>query len=212
MATAERILRQMAIASSGETLDYLNFKKMLSRENLTREQLGPLGLRLELLESYLDVSSTSRRSDPGSLLDVETGTLTIIDLTDPFVDPATACIIFDICLSLAQEYRCSSGLVVALDEAHRYMLTSLASSGLTNKLLDTIRMQRHNATRVIIATQEPTISEKLVDFCSVSVIHRFTSPAWFTVLRAYLGPASRTGASEWNDRNIFQHIMDLSVG
>jgi DNA helicase HerA-like ATPase len=211
MSVILRLLRQLAI-STGGSFDYLAFKKLLEKERLTKDQLGPLNLRLELLESYLDLSPASRKASSGSLLNLKAGTLTIVDLTDPFVDPATACILFDICLSLVKEHRSSGGLVVALDEAHRYMTASLASSGFTERLLGTIREQRHNATRVIIATQEPTVSEKLLDLCSVSIIHRFTSPAWFSALQHHLGAASQVGTSDLNKQDIFKHIMDLSVG
>jgi hypothetical protein len=212
MATVEKILRQMAIASNGQGFDYFAFKKSLSVADFTREQRGPLGLRLELLESYLDLSGRKGDKTKDSIWEIQAGTLTIVDLTDPFVDPATACILFNICLGLAEEQRTSGGLVVALDEAHRYLTTSLTSSTFTAKLLDTIRMQRHNATRVIIATQEPTVSPTLLDLCSVSIIHRFTSPSWFTALRGHLSAASEACSSHWHGRDMFQHIVDLSVG
>jgi hypothetical protein len=212
MATVEKILRQMAIASNGQGFDYFAFKKFLSAADFTPHQRGPLGLRLELLESYLDLSGRSGSQTKDSIWEIKAGTLTIVDLTDPFVDPTTACILFNICLGLAEEQRTSGGLVVALDEAHRYLTTSLTSSNFTAKLLDTIRMQRHNATRVIIATQEPTVSPTLLDLCSVSIIHRFTSPSWFTALRGHLSAATEACVSQWHGRDMFQHIVDLSVG
>jgi hypothetical protein len=53
-------------------------------------------------------------------------------------------------------------------------------------LVQVIRQQRHLATRVLIATQEPTISPKLLDLCNVAVVHQFQSPAWHSVLTSHL--------------------------
>ena len=47
------------------------------------------------------------------------GSLTIVDLSCPFVDESAACSMFNICLALFLEDRGASGRVVALDEAHK---------------------------------------------------------------------------------------------
>jgi hypothetical protein len=85
------------------------------------------------------------------------------------------------------------GRVVALDEAHKYMTDSQECAALTEALLATIRLQRHLGARVIISTQEPTISPKLLDLCSVTVVHRFTSPDWLNALRKHLAGVSAGG-------------------
>lgn len=169
-------------------------------------------MRLELLESFLDLAAPQRQDYAKSLLDVESGTLTVIDLSDPFMDPATACVLFDTCLGLVKQQRESDGLIVALDESHKYMTTSLAASGFTDSLLETIREQRHNATRVVVATQEPTISEKLLDLFSVSIVHRFTSPAWFAAVQNHLSAAAKVGRSATEQQKTFSDIMNLELG
>jgi hypothetical protein len=93
------------------------------------------------------------------------------------------------CLSLFLEQSTSIGRVVALDEAHKYMTDSAECQALTESLLSTIRLQRHLATRIIISTQEPTISPKLLDLCSVTIVHRFTSPDWLETLKRHLAGA-----------------------
>jgi hypothetical protein len=213
MSVALRVLRHMAMEAGGESFNYNAFKAALGREDLTKEQSGPLKMRLELLESFLDSEkeSSSMRSSR-SQFDIESGTLTIVDLTDPFMDPATVCILFDICLSIFKRRRPLCGIVVALDEAHKYMTSSLAASNFTERLLGTVREQRHNATRVIIATQEPTISEKLLDLCTVSIVHHFTSPAWFTSIRNHIGGASGFALSPSEQDTMFTKILDLDVG
>lgn len=158
---------------------------------------------------------------------VENGTLTIVDLSDPFVDAGTACVLFDICLGViikthkeaVTANRISPGLIITLDEAHKFLDKNIPSAEIfTNSLLTTIREQRHNAARVIIATQEPTISEKLLDLCSISVVHRFSSPAWFTTLCGHLGGASSLTSENAEDKaavkkeELFKQIVALQTG
>ena len=47
------------------------------------------------------------------------GSLTIVDLSCPFVDESAACAMFNICLALFLEDRKEAGRIVALDEAHK---------------------------------------------------------------------------------------------
>lgn len=77
-----------------------------------------------------------------------------------------------------------------------------------------MRQQRHLATRVVIATQEPTISPVLLDLCNVTIIHRFTSPAWFRAIKAHIAGAHRDGpAAEDNPgRDLFRQIVHLGTG
>lgn len=101
-----------------------------------------------------------------------------------------ACSLFNICLSLFLEQKTTIGRVVAVDEAHKYIKDSSESQTLTNSLLETIRLQRHLGVRVFISTQEPTVSTKLLDLCSMTVVHRFTSPDWLRTLRSHLAGVS----------------------
>lgn len=160
---------------------------------------------------------------PGDCITVEKGTLTIIDLSGDFVDPATACTLFDICLSVIlkrhQAKKISTGLIIALDEAHKYLDKAIPSAQrFTDSLLTTIREQRHNTARVIIATQEPNIAGSLLDLCSVSIVHRFTSPAWFAAIRDHLGGVSKMVKSEEDEEknanraDLFRRILALEVG
>jgi DNA helicase HerA-like ATPase len=90
------------------------------------------------------------------------------------------------------------------------MTDTPASNALTDSLLGVIRQQRHYGVRVIISTQEPTISPRLIDLCSMTVIHRFSSPEWFSVLRRHI--------SIFDDSNsgkavgLFQKIVSLKTG
>lgn len=107
-----------------------------------------------------------------------------------------ACALFTICLSLFLEQETEIGRVVALDEAHKYMTDSAECAQLTESLLSTIRLQRHLAARIFISTQEPTISPKLLDLCSITIVHPFTSPDWLKTLKGHLAGASELARAE----------------
>ena len=99
------------------------------------------------------------------------------------------------------------------------MTSTEAATSFTNKLLSVIRLQRHLATRVIISTQEPTISPRLLDLCTVTIVHRFTSPEWFRALRGHLAgidvvdeTGAAAGAKQRDARSIFVEIVELEPG
>jgi hypothetical protein len=83
---------------------------------------------------------------------------------------------------------------------------------LTECFLTVIRQQRHYGTRVIISTQEPTISPRLIDLCSITIIHRFFSPEWFAVLRRHIIVAAEQGGADGEMVKLFQKISSLRTG
>jgi hypothetical protein len=110
-------VRDKSIAT-GNMIDfnYIAFKRTLDEQGFTDKQNGPLNMRLALLDSFINTTSRLGRD----VLVGEPGSLTIIDLTDPVVDADSACVLFDICLSIfISQTRCAK--IVALDEAHNYM-------------------------------------------------------------------------------------------
>jgi hypothetical protein len=96
------------------------------------------------------------------------------------------------------------------------MSASAEAGTLTNTLLSSIRLQRHLGTRVFISTQEPTISPKLLDLCSITIVHRFTSPDWLRELRSHLAALDNDeedpGKSKLKLINIFNQIVKLRTG
>ncbi|KAI4849370.1 hypothetical protein E4T44_03391 [Aureobasidium sp. EXF-8845] len=210
MEVIMRILREMAI--TGVPFSYSIFKANLDNEGLQPAQKVMMNMRLNLLESFLDpscIKTTSRTSSRAiDLFTTSPGTLTIVDLSDPFLDSSTTCTLFSILLDVFHAARPTSGLLVCLDEAHKFMKNTPAAETFTENLLTVIREQRHNACRIVIATQEPTISPKLLDLCSMTFVHRFTSPDWLKTLRGHLAGASDlvTAAS------LFEKIIELDVG
>lgn len=212
-----QILRQMAYdnekTEDDSPFSYTTFRRLLANASarFTPQQSNPMKFRLNLLESYM-VDDPTRNNDGSKLFDLQPGSLTIVDLSDQFVDAATVCVLFDICLSLVEENAPSAGLVIALDEAHKYLNATVAAGNFTERLTTTIREQRHNSTRVIIATQEPTLSAKLLDLCSVSIIHRFSSPAWFETIKAHIGGASSLLTTAEQQKQLMENIVCLNTG
>lgn len=220
MAVVTRILKELRIKDQqtpGAHFNYRVFRQMLDKEDLTDHQRVPLDQRLDNLESFM-----AMKRQPGNDWTPRAGQLTIVDLSCPCITPEGACQLFNICLSLFLEQDKGIGRVVALDEAHKYMNDSGDSAALTDSLLSTIRLQRHLAARIIISTQEPTISPKLLDLCSVTIVHRFTSPEWLRALQKHLAGVSDvsgtvqakndSGIGGDHSRSLFAQIVQLRVG
>ncbi|KAI1388151.1 uncharacterized protein F4822DRAFT_303706 [Hypoxylon trugodes] len=229
MHVIQRILREMRIdqQNAGSNFEYADFKRRLEYERLTPDQMRPLTQRLETLESFM-ASPTSRlrsqsawmsRKDTPKPGDTdwtpEAGQLIIVDLSCPCVTSTMACSLFNICLSIFLEQESSIGRVIALDEAHKYMGDTAECETLTNNLLSAIRLQRHLGARIIISTQEPTISPKLLDLCSITIVHRFTSPSWLGILTKHLAGISAlskvTKSNTTNQRDRQQDRNEVST-
>jgi hypothetical protein len=102
-------------------LDYLSFQDRLKEQGFTRVQEGALQLRLSSLESFL--ADTAQPRDAAASLNNTfnsvQGTLTIVDLSCPFVNQNDACALFSICLGIFMESRGQFGRLLAMDEAHK---------------------------------------------------------------------------------------------
>jgi len=156
-------------------------------------------LRLDLLDAFIHPSAPDIQSY------FTAGGLVLVDLTDPFLDSLTAAVLFDIVLGAFTQWQTLCGKLVVLDEAHKYLVNS-DSARLTQSISNIIRLQRHLATRVIIATQEPTvIPATILDLSSTIICHRFSSPAWCTHLARHVSTSSES--ADW-----YQQVMLLGTG
>ncbi|KAI0773976.1 hypothetical protein C8Q74DRAFT_1448046 [Fomes fomentarius] len=216
---AQAILSMMAVGSSEsaplymhsilsilrELGDNFTYKEFLSRTELAKrsmnpQQRGSLDQRLSLLASFVD-SANPRK---GPLF--RSGRVTIIDLSDPFIDPSSACSLFEIITRLFVRADIPSGKVLVTDEAHKYLSANHGDSGLTKALTSIIRQQRHLAMRVIISTQEPTaVPPVLIDLCSIAIFHRFSSPAWWEAV-------ARRVCADVSNTEGFGHVVKLKTG
>ncbi|KAM6489278.1 hypothetical protein JOM56_015179 [Amanita muscaria] len=159
----------------GEDFTLAKFQSELKkrRKTFNPAQLAHLEQRMALLTSFLATVPQQKRFSAGRL--------TIIDLSDPFVDSNSACNIFEVVVRSFVRAEVNTGKVLLVDEAHKYLSSSAdGSTGLTKSLLTLIREQRHFAMRVLVSTQEPTVIPPVIlDLCSVMVLHRFSSPRWW---------------------------------
>ncbi|KAJ3573337.1 hypothetical protein NP233_g2498 [Leucocoprinus birnbaumii] len=191
----------------GENFTFQAFKNELLdlKSDLNPFQKGSLDQRLALLYSFLgSTSSKSKFSRPARFAK---GQLTIIDLSDPFIDADSACGIFNIICRLFTRVELDAGKVLVIDEAHKYLsLRKGGSSELTQRILSIIRQQRHLGMRVIISTQEPTILPPvIVDLCTVVILHRFQSPAWWEHIVKHVSADFTTG-------DAFDRVVRLQTG
>ncbi|KAI3286486.1 hypothetical protein DTO002I6_8157 [Penicillium roqueforti] len=217
--TVQRILREMRLLQqmAGSQFDYKDFKKRILSTGLLPGQLEPLRQRLDTLESFMAPQQTApnnqargkkaKSQGAGSNWTPKASQLTIVDLSCPCISPDTACSLFNVCLGIFMEQDTNIGRIVALDEAHKvcvlhalglaiaadyfkYMKDSVEAGNFTDNLLSTVRLQRHLGARILISTQEPTISSDLLSLCSVTIVHRFSSPAWIRALQGHVAGAA----------------------
>ncbi|EAA62424.1 hypothetical protein AN5243.2 [Aspergillus nidulans FGSC A4] len=171
--TVQRVLREMRLLQqvSGGRFDYQDFKKRIFDSDLLPSQQQPVRQRLDILESFMPsqqiIASTSKKGKK-AVNDAGTSWSPKVFL----------------------EQDTNVGRVVALDEAHKYMKDSAEAQIFTETLLSSVRLQRHLATRIVISTQEPTISADLLSLCSVTIVHRFSSPAWLRALQHHVAAAA----------------------
>lgn len=103
----------------------------------------------------------------------------------------------------------------------QYMKDSVEAQSFTETLLSTVRLQRHLGARIFVSTQEPTISSDLLSLCSITIVHRFSSPAWLHALQGHIaaaafGAQSNKGTTEDGEVTskyaLFHKIVRLRVG
>src|SRR5436190_4759224 len=104
----------MAEESQGHRgLNFEEFKLRLLGERFVKGQQAPLQMRLRLLESFLEKEPStpygkrpvSSKEPEDDVWDFKRGSLTIVDLSCPFVDESDACALFNICLGIFLEGR-----------------------------------------------------------------------------------------------------------
>ena len=65
----------------------------------------------------------TKKSRADEIWKLSQGSLTIIDLSYPFVGPDDACALFNICMSLVLKDRHESGRILAFDKAHKVIIS-----------------------------------------------------------------------------------------
>ena len=123
-----------------EGLNYRDFKDRLLLEDFNEGQRAMLYTRLQLLESFMfprqgikwlneDDAQERAKIAKAGIWAFKPGSLTIVDLSCPFVDESAACAMFNICLAIFLEDRLKASRIVALDEAHKVRITLCVKQG-----------------------------------------------------------------------------------
>ncbi|KAF7981662.1 hypothetical protein HWV62_32782 [Athelia sp. TMB] len=192
----------------GEDYTYAKFRDSLNvkKTKWNPAQLSGLEQRLALLESFLAKKVFTKKSQFSKSPRFAPGQITIVDLSDPFIDAGSACGLFEIITRLFVRANVDTGKVLVVDEAHKYLVNNDSAAGLTGTLLELTREQRHLAMRVIISTQEPTvIPPTLLDLCTVAIMHRFSSPAWWKALSVHV-------SADISSDSAFDKVVRLQTG
>ena len=117
-----QVVHQILRSMGNEKFSYKKFKEALAQKSceFTAQQQAPLNLRIQLLESILLECQKEMGGASGSVKQhFKPGVITIVDLTDPFLNAASASALFDIALSLYLETEIRTGKLLVLDEAHK---------------------------------------------------------------------------------------------
>lgn len=162
----------------GLTLD--DFRREIQAAELTPNVRRLAEDRLNLAAPYVD--DTARLADL-----LRPGRTVIVDLRDEWVEKDEALGLFVVMLrifaSAKYEGRSFNKLVV-FDEAHKY----ITDSELVGQVVETIREMRHQATSVVIASQDPlSVPRAVIELTSILLLHRMTSPQWLKHLKSAIG-------------------------
>jgi len=108
----------------------------------------------------------------------------IVDLRDEWVEKEEALGLFVVMMKIFATSKFQErefNKLVVFDEAHKY----ITESDLIGQVVETIREMRHQATSVLIASQDPlSVPRAVIELTSVLVLHRMTSPQWLKHLKS----------------------------
>lgn len=132
--------------------------------------------RLALARPYIDDAASLR-----SLL--RPGRMVIIDLRDEWIEREEALGLFVVMMRIFATSKHNDqdfNKLVVFDEAHKY----ITESELIGQVVETIREMRHQATSVVIASQDPlSVPRAVIELTSILIMHRMTSPQWLKHLK-----------------------------
>lgn len=135
--------------------------------------------RLNLAEPYINDSKRL-----GDLL--RPGRTVIVDLRDEWIEKDEALGLFVVMLRIFAATKFGGqdfNKLVVFDEAHKY----ITESDLIGQVVETIREMRHQATTVVIASQDPlSVPRAVIELTSILLLHRMTSPQWLKHLKSAL--------------------------
>lgn len=144
--------------------------------------------RINLARPYLN--DTARL---GTLL--KPGRTIIVDLRDEWIEKEEALGLFVVMLKIfatAKHQGKDFNKLVVFDEAHKYV----TESSLISQVVETIREMRHQATSVVIASQDPlSVPRAVIELTSILLLHRMTSPQWLKHLKSAISALDQVSES-----------------
>lgn len=133
--------------------------------------------RIALAEPYID-----DQADLRSLL--QPGRTIIVDLRDEWLEKEDALGLFVVIMKTFSQAKYGGkefNKLMVFDEAHKY----ITESELIGQVVEIIREMRHQATSVVIASQDPlSVPRSVIELTSLLVLHRMTSPQWLKHLKS----------------------------
>lgn len=176
------------------TLDV--FKREIANAGLSGAVLNLANMRMAFAEPYIDDSANL-----GDLL--RPGRTVIVDLRDEWIEKDEALGLFVVMLRIfaaSQHEGKEFNKLVVFDEAHKY----ITESDLIGQVVETIREMRHQATSVVVASQDPlSVPRAVIELTSILLLHRMTSPQWLKHLKGAI--SAMDGISEG-------HVASLQPG
>ena len=125
---------RLQLLESFMTVPHISGADFLSNKSNTKD--GDKGKSKKLKKSQEEYEKRKDKlTETKDIWSFKDGSLTIVDLSCPFVDESAACALFDICLALFLETRGDCGRIVALDEAHKVCSPSADQIAFCLKLL-----------------------------------------------------------------------------
>jgi hypothetical protein len=145
--------------------------------------------RIAFAEPYIDDAAPL-----GGLL--RPGRTVIVDLRDEWVERDEALGLFVVLLRIFAATRHGGhefNKLVVFDEAHKY----ITESELIGQVVETIREMRHQATTVVIASQDPlSVPRAVLELSSMLMLHRMTSPQWLRHLKGAIAALDDVSESQ----------------
>jgi DNA helicase HerA-like ATPase len=171
------------------------------REEITAAELSQQARRLA--EDRLSLAEPTSMAARASALLIKPGRTIIVDLRDPWIEKEEALGLFVVMMRIFAATRQagqSFNKLVIFDEAHKY----ISESELIAQFAETIREMRHQATSVVIASQDPpSVPRSVIELTSILILHRMTSPQWLRHLK---------GAITALDDVLEGHLAGLQAG
>ncbi|MGK4008380.1 hypothetical protein WMF31_37560 [Sorangium sp. So ce1036] len=136
--------------------------------------------RISLAASYIDDSARL-----GEVL--RPGRTVIVDLRDEWLEQDDALGLFVVMMTIFGAVKYQGQIfnkLMVFDEAHKY----ITESELIGQVVGIIREMRHQATSVLIASQDPlSVPRAVIELTSLLILHRMTSPQWLKHLKSAIG-------------------------